>query len=214
MFGKKKTVDELWNEHRDEFLKIYSREQVKPLTHSNLEKAFIDKNLKQIYRFGKDVALPLERFGKMNEYMTFMSKGLTAEEDTEMDLAIEKILESGIGKSQKNVSGIGAILQERKKRRKLVIHTELLYNFIAVQLVREDERPEVFDNDIHKEKIITFKEMVEEQGAYFFFQKRELNRLSALSSMSQKEWETYWEESLIQQKVLPQALKVYSSQTT
>lgn len=213
MFLRKKSVSELWNEHREEFLKIYSIEQVKPLTHANLVKAFIDKNGKQIYRFAKDISLPLERFGKLNEYMTYMAKGLTAEEDTEMDLAIEKILEQGIGKSQKNVSAIGAILQERKKRRALVIHHELLYNFIAVQLVREDERPEVFDNDIHMEKIKTFKDMVADEGAYFFFQKQELNRLSVLSNLSPSEWGTYWEESILQEKLLPQALKVYTSQT-
>ncbi|MFA9220772.1 MAG: hypothetical protein ACEQSL_06255 [Sediminibacterium sp.] len=210
---RKKTPLELWKLHREEFLKIYNAEQTKPLTHSALVKAFLDNNGKQIYRFSKDIALPIERFGKMKEYLTWMAAGLSGDELTMLTNSMEKILEDGIGKNQKNVSALGAIIQEMKKRKQLVIHTELLYNFIAVQLVREDEAPEHFDNDIHLDKIKSFKEMAEKEGAYFFFQKEELKRLSHLHSLSAEEWEIYWEESLIKQELLPKALKVFESVT-
>ena len=203
---------ELWKLHREEFLKILSAER-KPLHLSSLSFAFVDSDGKKYFRFPKDVTLPGERFGKLNEYVTFISKGLTAEEDIMLDEAIERLLEAGIGKSQKNVSAIGAILQERKKRRSLVIHTELLYNFIAVQLIREDESPESFDNDIQMQKVTMFKQMTKTGSTYFFFQKQELNRLSNLSGMSQSEWDQYWQESLIQQRALPESLKVFASST-
>ena len=203
---------ELWKLHREEFLKILSAER-KPLHLSSLSFAFVDSDGKKYFRFPKDVTLPGERFGKLNEYVTFISKGLTAEEDIMLDEAIERLLEAGIGKSQKNVSAIGAILQERKKRRSLVIHTELLYNFIAVQLIREDESPESFDNDIQMQKVTMFKQMTKTGSTYFFFQKQELNRLSNLSGMSQSEWDQYWQESLIQHRALPESLKVFASST-
>lgn len=203
---------ELWKLHREEFLKILSAER-KPLHLNSLSFAFVDSDGKKYFRFPKDVTLPGERFGKLNEYVTFISKGLTAEEDIMLDEAIERLLEAGIGKSQKNVSAIGAILQERKKRRSLVIHTELLYNFIAVQLIREDESPESFDNDIQMQKVTMFKQMTKTGSTYFFFQKQELNRLSNLSGMSQSEWDQYWQESLIQQRALPESLKVFASST-
>lgn len=209
---RKQTPDELWKLHREDFLKILSAER-KPLHLTSLSYAFVDSNGKKYFRFPKDVTLPGERFGKLNEYVTFISKGLTAEEDILLDESIERLLEAGIGKSQKNVSAIGAILQERKKRRSLVIHTELLYNLMAVQLIREDESTESFDNDIQMQKVMMFKQMTKEGSTYFFFQKQELNRLSNLSGMSQSEWDQYWEESLIQQKALPQALKLFESST-
>lgn len=207
-----KSPAELWKLHREEFLKILSAER-KPLHLNSLSFAFVDSDGKKYFRFPKDVTLPGERFGKLNEYVTFISKGLTAEEDIMLDEAIERLLEAGIGKSQKNVSAIGAILQERKKRRSLVIHTELLYNFIAVQLIREDESPESFDNDIQMQKVTMFKQMTKTGSTYFFFQKQELNRLSNLSDMSQSEWDQYWQESLIQQRALPESLKVFASST-
>lgn len=210
MIFRKRTPAELWELHREEFLKILASER-KPLTHASLSYAFIDTAGKKYYRFPKDVALPGERFGQLNRYMAFMAKGLSAEEDIELDTAIEKLLEAGIGKSQKNVSAIGAILQERRKRRGMCIHTELMYNFIAVQLVREDENPESFDNDTQRQKVDMFQSMTKEGSTYFFFQSQELNRLSNLSSMSQTEWDQYWQESLIQQKLLPEALKVFTS---
>jgi hypothetical protein len=210
---RKPTIEELWDRHRPEFLKIYSSEQVKPLTHGALTKVFIDPSGKQYYKFPKDVSLPIERFGKMKEYMTWMAMGISASEFDSLMNSMEKILEDGLGKRQ-NVVGLGAILQEIKKRRGMVVHSDLLYEFAAVQLIREDEHPEHFDADVQRDKIRVFKEMSAGEGSYFFFQKTELKSLSIWLNMSADEWAKYWEESKIQINLLPEALKVFASSTT
>lgn len=208
---RKKTPAELWALHREDFLKILSSER-KPLTHSSLSYAFVDGNAKKYYRFPKDIALSGERFAQMQDYMSWMSSGMGATEfDMFMD-AIDKVLLDGLGKHA-NVVALGAIIAEMKKRRKMVLHHELLYNFIAVQLVREDENPEVFDNDIQLQKVAAFKELTKTGSTYFFFHSEELKKLSHLFNMSEKEWQTYWEESLIKQKALPEVLKVLSRRT-
>lgn len=217
MFLRKKSPEELaaelWRtpEGREACMKLVHTER-KPLTHSSLSYAFVDKDGKKYYRFPKDVALAGKRFAQMQDYMSWMSAGMGADEfDMFMD-AIDKVLLDGLGKHA-NVVALGAIIAEMKKRRKMVIHSELLYNFMAVQLVREDESPEEFDNDIQLQKVAAFKELTKTGSTYFFFHSQELKKLSTLFNMSESEWKTYWEESLIKQKALPQALKVLSSQT-
>lgn len=211
MFLRKKTPAELWSLHREDFLKILASER-KPLTHSQLSYGFVDHYAKKYYRFTKEVTMSLERFGKMQEYMKWMSAGISGTEFKMFLDAIDKVLLDGLGKHP-NVVSIGAIIAEMKKRSSMVIHTELLYNFVAVQVVREDESPERFDNDVQMDKVKTFKEMAEKEGVYFFFHREELKKVSRLYNMSEEEWTKYWQESLIRQAALPEGLKAIASMT-
>ena len=54
---------------------------------------------------------------------------------------------------KKGFAKIGFILTQIRERKTMVIHTELLYNFLAVQVIRQDEQAEHFNNAIHLEKI-------------------------------------------------------------
>ncbi len=211
MFSKKKTDLQLWNERKESFLKIYASEQSTPLTHSQLEKCFVDRNGKQYYRFPEAVALPVERLGKRSEILQWMSAGLSDSEQELLLNEIDKALMDGLSnKDKKSAARIGSIIHQMRERRKMVIHTELLYNFLACQWVREDEAPDVYNNEIQMQKVEQFKEEVAHSNSYFFFQQTELKMLNDYMNFTEDEWNKYWAESVIKQQALKAALEVYS----
>lgn len=202
----------LWDENRADFIKLYSKEHQKPLTLASLDKAFVDIDGNQIYQFPTAVLFPINRFGKQKEFIQWLDKGLTKEEDKKIDNALAEIILNG-----KDLLEIkqrcGGIFAEKELRREMVTHTEIFYNLLALELVREDENPEVFDNDIHMEKVKTFKRMTKEGSTYFFFQKTALPSLSRFLNYTQEEWDNYWNESLIRQQLLPEILSLFTYET-
>lgn len=202
----------LWDENREEFLKIFAHEQSKPITHSQLEQIFVDRKGQIYYRFPESTALPIERLGKVNEFIAWMSAGMSGSEQELFLNEIDKALMDGLrNQDKRSAARIGSVVQQMRERRKMIIHTELLYNFLAVQWVREDEQPDVYNNEIQMQKVEQFKEEVAHSNSYFFFQQRELKRLNDLLNFTEEEWERYWQESQLKQKALKEALAIYST---
>lgn len=189
--------------------RLFRKKVVTSIPHSKLEICFTDSNGAKYYKFPEAMSLPIERFGKLQEFMMWMSAGLTsAELDTLLDEA-DKALTSGLT-SGKNASKIGFVLSQIRERKNMVIHTELLYNFLAVQVIREDEPTEHFNNAIHLEKIEQFKRETAEGKTYDFFLRIGLKKLNDLFNMSEAEWTQFWGESLAAQKVLQESVKIIS----
>lgn len=203
--SKNKLIERL----KPEFQKQQER---KPLSHADLEWVYTDLNQVKYYRFPDTMRLPLERFGKTKEYLMWIAAGITPSElDLLLDFA-DTALEEGIkSKGSKAAGKIGWVLQELRFRRKMILHTELLYNFLACQWIREDEEPTTFNNEIQLQKVSQFKEEVHGKDSFFFFQQKELKILQERLNLSHSEWIAYWEESQIQQQALREILKPYSS---
>lgn len=211
MFGKKLSVAQYYVLHKEELLKIFAHEQAKPITHAQLEQCFVDRNGKRYYRFPESVALPIERLGERDKLMMWMSAGLTASEQEMFFEEIDKALSDGLANKDKRASArIGSCIQQMRERRKMVIHTELLYNFLAVQWVREDEAPDTYNQEIQLQKVAQFKEEVAHSNSYFFFQQKELKRYFDFTNFTEAEWNQWWSESVVKQKALRTALEVYS----
>lgn len=208
---KKKTVNEqlqsLYDSHKDEFNKFFASTQAKKLTHSSLEKHFIDSNGLQYYKFPNLMNMPLPRRGELAGYIMFLSSGFSGEETDKIHDAQDKILSEGIGKPE-TAGKLGALFHLQRQRRKMCLHTELMYNIAAVQMIREDEAPDVFNNQVHLEKVKQFKKEVELRNAYFFFQELQLNIPFDLTKFSQAEFLTLWDESLLSQASLTEILKL------
>lgn len=212
LYGK--SFQSIFAKHRNEFLKCYAADTYKPLTHAELVKRFVDSSGKQYYGFPKDMMFPVERFGQLKMFMSYIAKGLTPEEDEKIDDAISKahLTEKNPDKLNIRVAGL---LAERQRRRTFGFHTELFYNYIAVQLVREDEPVEVFDNDIHKQKVLQFKEEAKKkESTWHFFQLPEFKKLNDMLRLSQDEWNQSYEESMLLQESLSQILNLYTSPST
>jgi hypothetical protein len=173
LIGKATTKDlnRLWLDHKEHFMKCLAIEQNNKSAQGKgeLERRFIDSNGRSYFAYGKNSSLPIERLGKLMEYMQWMSAGLTSVELDKLLDAMDKAIMAGL-KTGKNAARIGAILEEIRLRKKMVIHHELLYNYLAVQWIRDDENPLVFNNQIQLEKVEQFKIEVSKSNAYFFFQ--------------------------------------------
>lgn len=181
------------------------------IPHAKLEYCFSDSLGVKYYKFPESMSLPLERFGKLQEFMMWMSSGITSTElDGLLDEA-DKALTEGL-LQKKNAARIGFILSEIRDRKNMVIHTELLYNFLAVQVIREDEAPEFFNNSIQMEKVERFKDETKNGKTYDFFLRIGLKKLNDLFNMSEQEWNRLWEESIQQQNLLKQATKILQSE--
>lgn len=206
-----KSFESIYAQHRQEFLKCYAEDAYKPITHAQLVKRHVDSNGKQYYGFPNDMLFPVERHGKLLFFMQHIAKGLTPEEDEKIDDAIAKILIEEKDVKKINIR-IASLLGEKERRRKLCFHTELFYNYIAVQLVREDETVEMYDNDIQLQKVAQFKEEAKKkESTYHFFQQPEFKKLNDMLKLSQEEWLQSWQDSLNQQKALTEILNLYTS---
>lgn len=211
----------LYKLFKRQFQKIAASEQMKPIGLDKWEKAFIDSNGLQYYKVSNSMDLPIERKGKLNTYLMWLNMGLgnfiVEKKDgkevqyLELDMildAMEEALNKGL-KTKGQAALIGALIHEVRDRKNMVIHTELLYNLLAVQWLREDEKPDVFDEEIHIEKIKQFKYEVSQSNSYFFFATTLLNELLPFLKITEEEWNEYWESSLAKQKALKEFLKDY-----
>lgn len=200
--------------HKDELEQIRLKHIIKPITHSNLELIdYIDKEGRKYYRFPKSMSLPIDRLGQLKMYGQYLSKGLSAEEDDMIDDAIERALNDGIQNPKSGAAArIGALIMERKKRKQFTFHTELFYNILAVQWVREDESPVNFDAEIQQQKVKTFSDdNGHKDGLCFFFQQPELSGLTDLLKITAKDVPTYLAESKTRVKELFEKISLINS---
>ena len=207
-----KDLKSIWKKNKDSFLQYYIDESgEKKIEKTNLEYRFHDSNGKIYYGFPESLPLPLERWGKLKDFLFYMNIGYSLDEYNEVIDVAEKNWISYI-KTGKNAAKVGYVFQELRNRSRMLIHTELLYNYLAVQLVREDEDVSLFDSVIHNEKVSQFKKECAGGKHYFFFQKPELKKLHELWNFTKEEWNQYWNESEIQQKLLKESLKTILSE--
>jgi len=111
-----------------------------------------------------------------------------------------------------NLAQVGWVLREIRLRQEMVIHTELLYNFIACHYIREDEPLSEWVESIHNEKVEAFKDCVKTRTAYEFFQLPELRNTTAISSMSPEEWNKHWSDSIREQANLQKKIDYLRSE--
>lgn len=181
------------------------------LTAKNLEFAFKDVDDVNYYRINTQMGIGLEHFGKAMEFTMWMAAGLTPGElHSLLDLqeeVIQKIMEGKKG----NLATLGWVNREIRMRSQMVIHTELLYNFIACHYIREDESVNEWVESIHLEKVEAFKKCVKERTAYEFFQLPELRNTSEISNSSPEQWTEYWNASIREQQNLTKKVEYLRS---
>lgn len=199
-----------FEKHKAEFARWLDNQ--KPVDFSHLERCFTDMNGKNYYRFPDAMQLPIERWGKAKDLLQWMAAGISGVElDKLIDFA-EEAMNDGV-KRGKGMARIGFALQELRERKTMIVHTELLYQFLAVHWIREDEQITVINNVIQDEKVEQFKIEVANSDTYFFFQERELKKIYEPYNMSESELTAYFQESIIKQEALKKMLQKYSSGT-
>lgn len=172
-----------------EFVKRWVADENKPLDFSDLEYAFTDYEGKRYYAF-KSLHMPPVREAVKNEFIIWLAKGLTGEQEDEiielMDEALADGLNTLVNKKFINATRIGACIAELKMRRG-VDNVEVIYNLLAIGVVREDESPCTFDSEKHEAKVQQFLKDAEGENR-FFFRMIELSRYLESLSISEESW--------------------------
>lgn len=215
-----KSVETFYEKHKEEILKMVAKDQNKPLGFDEMEYSFVDIQGRKYYSFTEATSLPIERLAKLEEYKILMSsglhKGVIDELTNYMEDILSKIVNTGLENevkknSSKNIANLGMLINEIKERQKTFIPIELFYAFLSCQLVREDENPYVFNDSIHKDKIVALMGLNELNGGFFFGQK-ELTLLKNLLNMSEEEWNEYWQTSMEYHRNRIRGLEIYLSE--
>lgn len=210
MIFKKKKPDlkQMWKDHREELLKIYAAE-IPQGDKLNMEKALVDLDGKVYYRFtGSSTIIPLERMGKMQDFLTMMSAGLDEKELSALiDVANDQLALALAGKKA-DVVKIGAVLSQIKERQQMILHDQLMWQFMAVQLIREDEPAAQFIQKIHDEKVEALQQLYYQHPDYAFFQTPELKLLNDMLRSSQQDWETLLVNSIRERERLKKMISL------
>jgi len=176
------------------FLKYLIEKQGKKFDIKNLKYSFTDLDGKTYYEFPKEVVLPIGRLAKLQEYVMWLQKGIDGAEYDAMLDAADEALTNGLT-NKKGASKIGFIISELKDRKNMVIHEELFYNFIAVQLIRSDESVTEFNNDIQMQKVDAIRKLNVKDDSFFLTIQKYLKVLN-LSNITKDELMALLEESV------------------
>lgn len=176
--------------------------EVKRLTAKDLEFGFKDNAGISYYIINTQLGIGLEHYGKAMEFTMWMSAGLTPNELNMLLDNAESALEAVAEKKKGALAQAGYVLRQIRYRQEMVIHTELLYNFIACHYIREDEPLSEWIESIHAEKVEAFKDCVKTRTAYDFFQLPVLENTAKISSTSREEFMQSWQDSIRAQQNL------------
>lgn len=203
IFGKKETqtpasdLRKIYDLYSDQFKKFFHEDQAKYPDKKGMEVKYIDGKGQAYYRLEQfTLQPPLERIGIAQDIMLMMARGL---DDSEMqmliDAANDELALAYAGKKNRAPVVVGAIFKEMENRKNLLLHINLLYEYLAVFTIREDEEIGSFNRDIHDEKVKQFKEDNRGKNSFFFFQIPELKRVHEALKSSELEWMKHCEES-------------------
>ena len=187
------------------FIEYLVNKQSNKIDVKSLKYEFTDLDGKQYYSFNKEVMLPIARLAKLQEYITWLQKGVdVAEYDALIDAA-DEALTNGLT-NKKGGSKIGFILSELKDRKNMVVHEELFYNFIAVQLIRSDESITEFNNEIQMQKVDAIRKINQKDDGFFLIIQKFLRVLN-LSDTTKEELMQLLEESIIRTEATKRVLQ-------
>lgn len=172
----------------------YAHHDRERLTYKSLVHWFTDNDGMNYFKFPSNMVLPLERLANLKTLYSWLSSGISGEEMQSIISIMKKSLHEGLGQPDATAR-IATMINVLEERLKFSFHLELYYNIVATLAIREDESPEVYNNDIQMQKVNAFKELTANGGAYFFFQEKLSETPINLSVISEAEWASLVVES-------------------
>ena len=187
------------------WLKRINKKMSIKLSVNNLTQSFIDMDGNAYYSFPKEIEMPISRMAKMQEYLMWLAKGISKDEYIKAIDYAEGALIAGL-KDSKGVAKIGFVLHELKDRCNMVVHDELFYNIIAIQLIRHDESPSEFNNEIHLQKVEAFKKLDKQDDGFFLNIQELLNQLG-LTNITRESLQDLLKESRVVREAIERMMK-------
>lgn len=149
------------------FFRFSKKEPPRHKTAADLDYAFTDLDGKRYYKMPPVMTMPLERLGKIQDFVMYMNAGMTADNIKKYVLIAETEIENLVRGIPGSLTKASVALNEIKLAADIVIHTELLYHFIAVHYIREDEDPFTYSEKIQEEKVEMFKRLNTKKHSFF-----------------------------------------------
>lgn len=158
-----------------------SKKKNKTTIKENLTYSF-EYNGYKYYEFPLRTDIPIHRLLRISEYARWISRGIDKDNLIELINIADELLYNGL-KEGKNAAKLGYVLTEIKERESKAVPSEAYYNYFASIYIREDEDLDIFNEQIHLEKVSDFKN-ASFDGSSFFFQLKELKELTNYSNIS------------------------------
>ncbi len=193
-----------FNKYETEFFAHLLKKKEVTISKEDLTFKFFDLDGNAYYEYPGAIYLPMSRLAKLQEYVMWISAGVSGDELDGMLKKADKALSDGL-KAGKGASVIGFIIQELMDRRTMVIHEELFYNFLAVQFIRHDESPVQFNNDIQLQKVESFKKLMKNDDSFFLIIQEYLKVLN-LSNITKGDLDKLLEEALSRTQAMKKIL--------
>jgi hypothetical protein len=163
------------------------------------------------YGFKVDSDLPLARFEVQLMLLEHMRAGMTGEEITtildNIDMLVAEMVKASDKDRPSYGAKIGTMTTIARARMSNSLHHELLLSMAAIWVVRDDEDPIKYNQDIHDQKRTFFAAECKEGSAYDFFQRTGFAGLPTYIQLSESELNELWSNSISQQKMLAENIE-------
>lgn len=194
---------------------LFKKKKPKPSRFSKLE--YIGKDSKgfKYYAYPNLEDLPMVRFTKSECFRLMDDNKLDSETLGVItgkinELTIQLATEKKNDIKSRIAAQINALTNEMVFRSNYLTPDSILLNIAASLSIREDEKPNEWNDSIHNQKIETFEKLLE-NGDDFFFQSQAFRSFKSSLVMSTEEWIKHFQKLKLQKEHLSQRLKTILS---
>lgn len=187
-------VAEFYKQHRAEILKIVAAENIGSITHANMKYEFTAMSGHHYYTYTGAMDMPLSRSARSTEYMDWLQNGLNPNDFERIANELTNCLAHINARTKEapdKATTAGLLINEMLMRKKSATPYFVLINFIANNIVRDDENPNTWSSTIHAAKCDEIEAEMDVGNNAFFFALPLLRDFSRLQNMSPSELTIY-----------------------
>lgn len=176
---------------RKRIIEIAFEARYKPNDFSKLSLTFKDSKGKEYYGFNDPMDFPIARLEQLYTHVDELKACMPGDDHDLFHDAREEALNREVdGELKPDIAMMGYLQIEEKKRRKYLLHPEIILDLLACIAIRSDEDLAVFDMEIHNQKKEQLRE--DSKGHLFFFVKKAgLNQYLPFLKVSETELKEY-----------------------
>lgn len=148
--------------------------------------AFFDSLGRRYYRYKKMEDIPLQIMEKLTEMQEELACKIPGRD---LDIWLDKCESVLNSDSKTRITEMGHLFELLKNRRKVLLQPNVLMGIAALLTIREDEKPGVYNEEIHKEKFELFTKECKQSGVLRdFFQAAGLGSYLPSGSITDQDW--------------------------
>jgi hypothetical protein len=118
-----------------------------------MESIFTDSNKKRYYKYINDYDIPIQRMNHLQRHIIELGNGL---DRNELKMFIEAF-KGEINKQPIAFDKIGFLINELELRQDTLVHEDIMFGMVGCLYIREDQNPNIWDEETEQQKIRQFK---------------------------------------------------------